>query len=109
MGAVLQRVPLRTKGLSPAQHHDFDIGHAAGQLAYGVAYLLCELSGGAHHHGLYAKVSRVKVMQQTDCKGGRFAAAGFGVNDDVFASKDGGQALCLHGSHLGIAQASQRV
>jgi hypothetical protein len=58
---------------------------------------------------LHPKKAGIQMMQESDSKGGGFAATGLGLNDDVFALKYRGQALRLHGRHRRVTEPLQRL
>ncbi len=107
MRAVLQRDALTAQGHAAAQGHDFDIFFGARQAANFDGDLIGQLACGAQHQRLHRKTARVQVSQQGQSKGSGFAAAGFGLGNNVFAEQGGGQGRRLNWGHLQIAQLLQ--
>jgi hypothetical protein len=60
-----------------------------------------------HHQGLHRKLFGVEFGQQGQGESGCFAAAGFGLGDQVFACQRQRQGGRLDGRHLVIAQLRQ--
>ena len=105
--AVLQRGGLVAQRHTAAQHHHLDVFFRPRQTADFSGHLVGQLARGAQHHGLHRKTPRIQVGQQRNAEGCRFAAAGFGLGNQVFAEQRNRQARRLNRRHLGVAEPGQ--
>src|SRR5690606_22185956 len=67
-------------------------------------YLIRQLPCGTQHQRLHRKLFNIQLIQQTNGKGGGFAAAGFRFGDDVPPRQNQRQGFCLNGCHGVIAE-----
>ncbi len=107
MGTVLKAGALRAHGGTTAQRQNFDVVGKARKAANFLRNLIGQLAGGAQHHGLYTEVAWVELGQQGQSKGGRFAAAGLGLGNQVVARQRQRQAGGLNGRHVLITELLQ--
>ena len=70
-----------------AQHHHLDVFFRPRQAADFSGHLVGQLARGAQHHRLHRKTPRIQVGQQRNAEGCRFAAAGLGLGNQVFAQQ----------------------
>ena len=105
--AVLQAGALAARGHATAQRHHLDVFLGPRQAANFHRHLVGQLARGAQHHGLHRKPARVELGQQRQRKGGRLAAAGLGLGNQVFAGQRNGQAGGLNGRHGLVAELLQ--
>ncbi len=99
VGAVLQAGTLAAGSHAATQGDNLDVVLRAGQAADLDRHLVCQLPGGAEHHGLHRKPARVELGQQRQSKRSGLAATCLGLGNQVFAGQRHRQAGSLDGRH----------
>ena len=107
VGAVFQRGALAAQRNAAAQGDHLHVILRARQAPDFHRHLVGQLARGAQHHGLHRKPAGVEFGQERQGKGSGFAAAGFGLGDQVLPGQRGGQAGGLDGRHFQVAQLLQ--
>ena len=105
--AVFQRGALAAQRYAAAQGHHFDVVLRPRQTADFGAHLVGQFARGAQNQGLHRKPARIEPRQQSQCKGGGFAAAGLRLGNQVLSSQRRGQGGGLDRGHLQVTELLQ--
>ena len=97
---MAQGAELGSEGHTAAEREYLDVVRASGQTAKLFGDLVGEFARRTEHQRLHLEIFDIELVQQAYAEGGRLAASGLGLRNNIGVLQDRRQALCLYRGHL---------